>query len=955
MTAPNDCQKCPALVACRHNVVNGAGAQPAKIMVVGQHPDSFSDKGGEPFLDRQGQLLALILDQAKVPRSQVYRTYAVRCATPGNKKPKASEIQACRPFLMDEIRQVQPDVIVALGDVALQSLYGIKQSTYDADIVNWTDQCAALVQGWERDVLMWQTMGKDERKIVYPNGKPRKPKLPLKPKKPQAEHVAVRDVLGHTLIQPDTGIPMITTYMPAYLMIDHWEHTEVVIEHFAKAMRVANGTQPIGTLGNYVTIQDLPQLEALRDYLLLADVIAYDTETTGLEWMSSEVLCISFSTQAGEGFVVPILWNDGIHDKPVIYPAWNDDHTFQEVIDILREIFESDIPKLAQNSLYDMRMLERDERDLHINAGTAFGLNIWGEHRDTELLHHAVKESFPHNMTLLLGLYTDMPYYEDGISKYKKAMWKAPNDLLWKYSAADADGLFRIWEALRPIAESEGTDWVLDNITMPMLRFCRDMEDRGFPINTEYFERLCRFFDTRILEAEQDLWDVVPTRAPDWNYQDPNTLRTVLFTELGLTPTRKTASARGCADCALGVCFKHYSTGKDALDDMINDGETHPVLPAIKQLKFLTKRKSTYLDGGKGGFKRYIKPDDRIHSTQKISRVETGRLASEAPNDKNIPSIVHIHPSGGFCDDQGCKDFYDEAGYYDIDSQSAFHDIVEAAPGRGIMNADWAQLEIWVLAYRLYKEFKDRTLLDVLESGVDIHMWMARQMFPELDPQMTDDEWRKAHKELRRRAKTADFGIGYGLSVHGFMARERCTQEEAEEIINRFKKIVPIDRYFDSIRKQLFNDGYVENEFGRRRHITHLNILKQMAKYDKRLYATLDGAVREGINFPIQSSGSDLHSYVSVKLNNLPALKKLNTEIIISVHDSLTFEFDWPDDQTALQVAWVIKQSMENAAWNMIKPDGTPLRWKVPVEVEWGKKWGTPTHVLGANGQYDVK
>lgn len=919
-------------------------------MVVGQSPGLMEDQSGTPFQGQHGQLLGLILDQARIPRNGVYRTYAVRCASKGFTKPKRAEVEACRDYLIEEIRAVQPDVIITMGETALMSLYGVQgHDTYDTDVQNWDDQCRALVGQWELDVEIWREQDAATRKAM--GGKPKKPKLPSKPKKPKTNPITVRDVLGHTLVQPDTGIPLVPTYMPAYLMRDRWEHTELVVEHFAKAKRIADGTQSVGTLGSYATIADIDELRALRDYLLQADVIAYDTETTGLKWMRDELMCISFSTQAGEGFVVPILHNAGT-DIPELYPPWN--NCINEVIDILIEIFGSDTPKLAQNALFDMRMLERYHDDPHIIAATAFGLRIDGELRDTELLHHAVKESFPHNMTNLLALYTDMPYYEDNIKQYKKMMWKAPNDLLWAYSAADADGLFRIWENLRPIAEDEGTDWVLDNITMPMLRFCRDMEDRGFPINVDYFDRLCEFYDTQILLAEQDLWDAVPHRPPEsWKYNHPGTLQEVLFKELRLKPsTRKTPSARGCGDCSLGVCFKHLSTGKDALDDMIREGSDHPALHAIKRLKFLTKRKSTYLDGGKGGFKQWIQPDDRIHATQKISRVETGRLASENPNDKNIPNYVHIHPSGGSCTDSKCDAFYDEAGWWNLDTTNAFHDSVEARPGYGIMNADWAQLEIWVLAYRLAKEFHDTTLLDVLKSGVDIHMWMARQMFPELDPELSDDEWRKVHPELRRRAKTADFGIGYGLTTNGFMAREHCTEEEAQTIIDRYKKVVPIEKYFKSIRQQLYNHGYVENEFGRRRHITHLGILKAMAQNDRRILGVLDSAIREGINFPIQSGGSDLHSYASAEINRLDALKKRNTQVILSVHDSLSFEFEWKNEASALKTAWIIKNTMEDIAKNMLKPDGTKLDWEVPVEVEWGQKWGSPMWKIDAGGQY---
>ena len=1195
--APDNCALCPRLAACRTQVVHGTGPHNAPIFMIGQNPGEFEDRDGIPFVGKSGLLLRHLCDAAGIPAEWVYRTNAVRCLSPGNSKPKRAEIENCLPFLLEEISRVQPKVIITLGEVAFEALHGMAGfGNHADDLAAWEQEREEILALWRQEVADWMAN--------HPKGerRPLKPPLPVKPRPGKVQHSALKDVAGHTF-QTEEGIPIIPSYHPSFLMRGNWEMATSVVEHFKKAARLVSGRQTSESLGDYFVIDDLEKLQALRDYLLSdeVEVIAYDCETTGVHWMDDEVLCVQFSGAAGEGYTVPILHNPGNGDPPDLHPAW-ENGCLNTALSLLWDIFASDKPKRGQNQLFDMRMLERDRRAPHIEALTAFGFKVNGRLEDTELVHHSIAEAMPHNMTANLALWTGMPYYEADIKPFKKTMGKAPNADIWRYGAADVDGVHRLWPPMRAQAEAEGVDWVLDNVTMPMLRVCRDIEEAGFLIDRDYFDRLCRFYDLEVAKAEEALWQAVPSRPPGWKYNYPPTLRDVLFKELGLpTSGRKTDGAHGCQDCNDGVCFEHDSTGRDALKD-IAVVQPHPVLDILLTLKFLTKRKGTYLDGGRGGFKKHIRADGRIHPSSKISRVETGRLATEEPNSQNIPNYVHLHPFGATCRDATCKAFYPET--YGINSTNAFHDMVVALPGHGIMNADWAQLEVWVLAYRLFKHFGNRTLLDVLESGVDIHLWMARKMYPNIDPQMDDKEWREVHSDLRRRAKcmtpgtriltadlrwaplseikegdeimafdeeisgrrprrlrkgkviaawrahkelyavefddgtvlkmtedhpllcrrraggqkanfawrtleegvkrglkvlptwdedtsnsagwlagyfdgegcvtstpghgiwsvaapqvagttsdkalrlleergfkasrrergdslsprtgaptgkqeqilevvggtsermrflgsirperliqnmlkhqefgrlpgadveivrvtplglgevvsletdthtfiaegfavhnTANFGIGYGLTEQGFMLRERCTQEQAAETIARYKAIVPIDLYFDQIKRDILTQGFTENEFERRRHISVVPLLQAM-----RQHRDAEALLREAINFPIQAGGSDLHSIVSAATNQSTALRSRGLRTILSIHDSLTFEFDWPDNAYAQETAWMVKDLWQTLAWSIIKRDGSPLEWKVPVEVEWGRSWGSPEWKLDAKG-----
>lgn len=936
--AVDECTRCPALVACRHQIVNGAGREDARILFVGQNPGQFEDKDGKPFVGRSGKLLALLCTTAGIALRDTYRTNAVRCWSPGNRKPTKEEVELCRPYLLEEIKQLKPTVIVTLGDTALQSLYSLVDP-YDhvAAMEHWQLDCDTLLEKWNDDVAAWIDNGS-------PRGqKPKKTRMPSKPKAAKAQRVVLKDVAGTTLIQPDTGIPMVPSYHPAYLMRGKWEQADMVVEHFRKAQRIADGTQNAGQLGDYHVIDTVKKMRLLEDYLLSPEVkvINYDTETTGKNWKRDELICISLAGDEGEGFVVPILHNN--NGTPEFF--WLDDTDWTFIHQSLKRIFGSPKTKRGQNQLFDLRFLERKPSKF-ISAETAYGIMVNGPLQDTELLHHSIAESQPHNMTHILSSFTDMPFYEGDVKGKKGALIKLDDDIRHKYSAADADGLSRMWNAMRPIAKSEGVDWVLDNISVNLLRMCRALEDNGFPIDPDYFQSLCEFYDHEIAEEEKNLWAAVPTVSPGWKYNYPPALRDVLFKHLGLPKSgKKTDSSKGCEDCADGVCFEHDSTGKDALA-IINDDHPHPCLPILLRLKNLTKRRSTYLHGGNGlgGFVKFISKDNRIHPTMKVSRAESGRLASEQPNGQNIPNYVHIHPKGYTCPVSNCTSYYHET--FGLNTNNAFHDMVVAGPGKVILNADWSQLEVWVLAYRLLEDTGDRTLLDVMESGQDIHLWMARQMFPDLGKDLEDWEWKKTYDERRRRAKVLVFGTAYGLTAQGASGKMGVSVDEAQDYIDKYMAVVPgLRQYFRIIRQQLMAQGWIENVFGRRRHIRVLPLLKAMnANLD------LEALLREAVNFPIQSGGSDLHSIASAATFNDPMRAARGCLPILSIHDSLTFEASAPDNEYIKQTAWLIKSLWEDIAWNTVRPNGQPLHWRVPVELEWGKRWGSPEWKLDSKG-----
>lgn len=959
------CDLCPELSDCRSRIVNGEGAEHPYIVWVGQNPTPDEDKQGRPFVGRSGALLAAFCDEVGIQKRLTRRVNAVRCMACGRTKPTNEEVHNCHDYLIEEIRALRPNVIVGLGETALDSLYllplhQIEMAHYlDEFVPEWERaneriflEYTGNIAAWERACVVWKEAGATKGTGQGRPKKPPKPKGLPRPKAPTKRKMSMASVVGHTLIQPETGFPLVVSYHPAWLMRDNWGKGDLIVAQFEKIKRLAEGevSEP---LGEYRTVDSLEELRELRDYFIsdAVKIVYFDTETFGgndnptggLDWKNNELLTIQFTDRRDRAWVVPVLSQFG---EP--YAPWVGH--YPEVFELLRDIFGTDVPKEAHNTMYDLRMLERDNKEPYIHAATAVGIPVNGDLRDSELAHQLAFETLPHNETTVLSLHTRMPYYESEIhhlSHNKKRMDLVPDAIRDAYGAGDADSIPRIDEVLLPIIYEEGTDFVLYNIANPLLRLCWNMERRGVPIDEEYFDALCRFYDARIDEEEEKLWESVPDY--DWpkgrKYTYPPVLIDVMFRHLGLhMPDRKTKGGRTCDACKMGICMDHIQTGKDALLD-IKAITPHPFLDALLTLKAMTKTKGTYLHGGKGGWKQHIeKADGRIHPSAKVSRAETGRLAFEKPNVHNPPKGIHIHPGPTMCGGKDCKFVFPET--FGINSANAFRDIITAPPGKMILNADWSQLEVWVLAYFLRDMFGDTVLLDIMESGRDIHTAVARMIWPE-DEELEDHVWRGIHGDYRNKAKPVVFGTNYGLTIHGLMERGHFTEAEATHIMTQYEVNVPgLPLYKQYIRDNLYQYGYVENRFKRRRHSRMVNILRKLG-----LKRELESLVRENFNFPIQSGGSDLHAFTSVITDNYEPLLKRNAVSIFSVHDSLTMEVDAPSHDYVVETAWMLKDLWKKIAWNMPTPEGDILRWTNPMEVQWGTRWGTPEWELNARGE----
>jgi uracil-DNA glycosylase family 4 len=864
----------------RSCIVNGAGINDAKIAFVGEGPGQWEDKKRRPFIGKAGRVLKVIEWLAGIDQYKVFHTNATRCF--GGRNPTGAEVDNCHDYLIEELKELNPTVIVALGGAALRSLY--------------------------------------------------------------RRGVTVGSVMGFTLYNEELpGIPIIPTYHPSYIMRKHWDEMALVLAHFRKAKRIADAGGIVEKMGSYMGITTLEDLRSLRDYLLgpTVESISVDTETTGLSWLDDELLCVSLSGEVGTGFSVPILHRG---ERTVIkmkgrgktrkevpeqewypVPYWDLDTEMPEAIAILDEILRSDKPKEGQNISFDLRMLERSPDEVAVTAQTAFGFYVNNVRDDSRLLSSLLSEVSPANLTVLAAYWTDIPYYEQEISQFKSKMWHLPDEKLWVYGGADVDVVKTVVPILLPKVRDEGAEWVYRNISIPLIRCATKLEERGVYIDREYFDNLCRYYKDR-LQSSQDTLDAEMGRhieSPTY-YQ---TVQNLVFKELDLPLTNwvTKGALKECKQCKRDApCSPgHASTSADALSEL-NERVDHPVLPLLIDIRHIEKFYGTYLEGGAGGgFRSHIRTDGRIHARWNAARAATGRFSCENPNLMNPPKEVKI-----------------DSDEYNIHSEDAIRSMFIAPLGYGVLNADWSQAEVWVMAY----ETGDERLLGLLRSGQDIHAYVARELcklgissrFPKecVDETLSLEDWKVKYKPIRDRGKVFVFGMNYGLTEEGAGQRLGCSKEEASPLLGHYTThIFPtMGAYFIRIREEMFKYGVSRDIFGRGRHFVEVPALAAL-----RYKGDLEGAIRQGYNMPVQGGAHDLHS-----LAHIATEKELSSFVapILEMHDSLLMEA--PLDRLE-EAGAAVKELWVRVAHDTILPSGKRLDWDIPVDVQWGHSFGDLT------------
>ncbi len=509
-----------------------------------------------------------------------------------------------------------------------------------------------------------------------------------------------------------------------------------------------------------------------------------------------------------------------------------------------------------------LKVMHNGKYDLSVLA--RYGLEVQALD-DTMLLSYALDGlAHGHSMDELARRHLEHQTiaFEDvcGSGKGQITFDKAPLDKAAPYAAEDAEVTLRLWGKLKPRLVQEHMVAVYETIERPLAPIVARMERTGVLVDADILRRLTADFTQRMAQLEDEATKLA---GRSFNLGSPKQLGEILFDELGIASGKKTKTGS-------------HATGADVLEQLAAQGHALPqVILDWRQLQKLTR---TYTEA----LVADIQPTTgRIHTSYALAATSTGRLSSTDPNLQNIPIRT----------DEGRK------------IRTAF----VAADGHALVSADYSQVELRILAHIAEIE----PLKQAFADDIDIHRVTAAEMF---DVPVAD-----VSAELRRRAKTINYGIVYGIGAWGLATRLGIEQSDARAFIERYFERYPgIKSYMDRTKDEARASGAVRTLFGRRCAIPEINT---------KVVARRGYAERQAINAPIQGSAADIMKRAMLRVDRRLRHERAGAKMLLQVHDELVFEV--PDAEVAATAA-LLREEMEGAA-----------RLSVPlvVEVGHGPNW----------------
>lgn len=495
-------------------------------------------------------------------------------------------------------------------------------------------------------------------------------------------------------------------------------------------------------------------------------------------------------------------------------------------------------------------------------------MEINGRLMDIELMHYLINPEKSHKIDILSRTYLEISLEEDLPEKKEKEPLSLfdempeDNDEPKRYAEAVATVLLgrKIWKEM----EETGLQELYGKMEEPLLRVLSDMEMEGVKIDLGQLRRYSAGLATEMNSIQEKVREMAG--EPELNILSPKQIGVLIFEKLRLDPKVKPKS---------GVRYS-YPTDEDTLNGL---ADRHPIINEILEYRGIKKLLSTYIDP----FPGFVSPKTgKIHTTFNQALTATGRLSSSKPNLQNIP----IRTERG------------------KEIRKAF---VPSRPDGLIVSADYSQIELRIMAHLSC----DTHLIDAFRKGQDVHAITASKIFG------TDLE--EVSAEQRRIAKTANFGIMYGISSFGLAQRLKIGRAEAKKIIDDYFANFPaISSYIEDTIAAARETGFVETLFGRRRYIPDIN---------SRNGTVRALAERNAINAPIQGTSADIIKLAMINVDRRIAAEGLESRMVLQIHDELMF------DAVASEVEHlekIVREEMENV-----------IRLSVPLTVECnhGNNW----------------
>ena len=574
----------------------------------------------------------------------------------------------------------------------------------------------------------------------------------------------------------------------------------------------------------YTICNTAAQRAALVQQLGSVPAFAFDTETTSTDVMEAELVGISFAIDDHRAWYIPI-------------PA--DPKAAQSIVEEVRPLLENgQVLKVAQNLKYDYSVLRR------------YGLEVAEPCFDTMIAHYLLEPEQPHNMDHLSEVYlhyTPIPtsallegdgqpkaptYVEDLFAQVEeeptqaapRSMRDCPVEQVAEYCCEDSDVTFQLYRTFAPMLQSEGMEKLFSDIEMPLVCVLAEMELTGVRLDASALKESESELKEELTRLDNRLAELV---GHPFNPLSPKAVATVLYDEQKMDPKGKSRS-----------------TAEEILQQLRNkvlDNEKKvEIIDDILAYRGVKKLLSTYIEA----LPLEVNPrTGRIHAQFNQTITATGRLSSSHPNLQNIP-------------------VRDEMG-------RVLRKAFVPDPGEVFFSADYSQIELRLMAHLS----QDPNMVEAFLSGEDIHRATAAKIY-----HLPLDEVTKLQ---RTKAKTANFGIIYGISSFGLASRLNISRTEAKELIDGYFATYPkVKEYMDKCIAVAHEKGYVETLFGRKRMLPDIHSAN----------ATVRGyAERNAINAPIQGTAADIIKIAMVHIARRIKQEGLHAKLLIQVHDELNF------------------------------------------------------------------
>lgn len=589
----------------------------------------------------------------------------------------------------------------------------------------------------------------------------------------------------------------------------------------------------------YQLIDNEDKRKDLIDLILTSKILSLDTETTGTDPITAELVGLSFSIRENEAFYVPI-------------PAKREEA--QKIVNEFKIVYESyDIVKIGQNLKYDLLVLEN------------YGIQLQGELFDTMIAHYILQPELHHGMDYMAEAYLHYKtiHIDELIGpkgKNQKNMRDLPPEVVYEYACEDADVTLKLRNILEPKLHEEGAYELFHDIEMPLMPVLAYMERNGVRIDTEALSETSRQYTARMQQLETEIHQLA---GEAFNISSPKQVGEVLFDRLKIVEKpKKTKTGQ-------------YVTSEDVLESLRSK---HEIVEKILEHRGLKKLLSTYIDA----LPKLVNPaTGHIHTSFNQTITSTGRLSSSNPNLQNIPvrNAEGKEIRKAFIPDPGCEFF----------------------------SADYSQIELRIMAHLS----RDPHMTEAFAEGHDIHAATAAKIYKK--------DIEDVSREERSKAKTANFGIIYGITVFGLAERMNVSRGEAKDLIDGYFETYPYVReYMNQSIETARKNGYAETIFHRKCYLRDINSHNAVVR---------GYAERNAINAPIQGTAADIIKIAMVRIYRRFREEGLRSQMIIQVHDELNFNV-YPEEKELVQR--IVIEEMEHAC---------SMRVPLKADCGWGANW----------------